>query len=392
MFLTHINLTQFRNFAAQELKFEQPFTILQGPNGAGKTNFLDSICYLATCKSHKSQTDSHSINNEVTSPALSFFEIRGRVQDLAGNEQLLRVFYGPGEGRSIKIFEADGLRQRAVDMMGRLRVILFIPNDTRLLSEGPGLRRRALDITLCQMDKGYFGHLLQYQRLMRERNALLKQLRQLGGGLASSRLEQETAYWNDSLVQEGAKVMQARAGWLRLLSARAQPYHARMTGEKEVLRLEYRPSVRATSSKEEDLAEVTLAEWEDAFANRLRESLSADLTRAATSAGPHRDNVEFRSNGLLLSEFGSRGQQRTAIVAYRLAEVEGIKELCQEAPLLLLDDVLSELDQTRQATVVEAVLKASQVVMTTTDWNQFPRKFLDQAMCWQIKEGKLQPA
>lgn len=392
MFLTQIKLTQFRNFKEQELDFQQPFTVLQGPNGAGKTNFLDSICYLATCKSHKSQTDSHSINSEVASPALSFFEIRGTVQDVAGNEQSLRVFYGPGEGRVFKVFEANGLRQRAVDMMGRLRVILFIPNDTRLLSEGPGLRRRALDITLCQMDKKYFRHLLQYQRLMRERNALLKQLRQQGGGLSSARLEQETAYWNESLVQQGAEVMRARAGWVRLLSGKAQPYHARMTSQKEVLRMEYRPSVRASSSKEEDLAELSLAEWEEAFRSRLQESLASDLARAATSAGPHRDNVEFRSNDLLLSEFGSRGQQRTAIVAYRLAEVEGIRERCQEAPLLLLDDVMSELDQTRQGTVVEAVLKASQVVMTTTDWNQFPRKFLDQATCWQVREGMLQPA
>ncbi len=391
MFLTQLKLTQFRNFAAQELAFDRPFTVLQGPNGAGKTNFLDAICYLATCKSHKSQTDPHSIHREVPSPALAFFEIRGTVRDAAGHEQVLRVFYGPGQadGRDRKILEADGLRRRAMDMMGRLRVILFIPNDTRLLSEGPGVRRRALDITLCQIDRTYFDHLLQYQRVMRERNALLKQLRQAGPGLPAGRLGQETAYWNEALVRHGAHVMQVRAHWLQRLAARAQPYQAQMTGGQEVLGLEYKPSVRI--AKAEALAEVSRADWEEAFAHRLQELLTADLARAATGAGPHRDNVEFRSNDLLLSEYGSRGQQRTAIVAYRLAEVEGIAEQCREAPLLLLDDVMSELDQTRQATLVEAVHQACQVIMTTTAWEQFPREFLDAATCWKVRDGILQP-
>ncbi len=393
MFLTRLKLTQFRNFAEQELVFDRPFTVLQGPNGAGKTNFLDSICYLATCKSHKSQTDSHSINRAASSPALSFFEIQGTVRDPDGYEQALRVFYGPGQtdDRERKILEADGLRRRAMDMMGRLRVILFIPNDTRLLSEGPSVRRRALDITLCQTDKTYFGDLLQYQRVMRERNALLKRLRQQGNGVGGKRLTQETAYWNEALVHHGAKVMQARAGWLRLLAAKAPSYQAQMTGGMEELGLTYKPSVRATPSHVEDLAEVSRADWEEAFVRRLQESLATDLTRAATGVGPHRDNVEFRSNGLLLSEYGSRGQQRTAIVAYRLAEAAGIEERCQEAPLLLLDDVMSELDPMRQATVVETVHKANQVIMTTTDWDQFPQIFLESAACWTVRDGALQP-
>ncbi len=393
MFLTRLELTQFRNFAAQELAFDRPFTVLQGPNGAGKTNFLDAVCYLATCKSHKSQTDAHSVSREVPSSALAFFDIRGRVRDAAGHEQLLRVFYGPGQtnGKARKILEADGLRRRAMDMMGRLRVILFIPQDTRLLSEGPGVRRRALDITLCQIDRAYFGALLQYQRVMRERNALLKRLRQEGRSPADGRLVQDTAYWDASLVGHGAQVMQARARWLRLLATRAQPFHDRMTGGREVLGLAYRPSVRAADAQAEDLGEVSRADWETAFARRLQESVATDLARATTGAGPHRDNVEFRSNDLLLGEYGSRGQQRTAIVAYRLAEVAGIAERCREAPLLLLDDVMSELDPTRQATVVEAVPKTSQVIMTTTAWDQFPRDFLAEAACWKVRGGRLQP-
>ncbi len=394
MFLTHLKLTQFRNFTEQEVTFDQPFTVLQGPNGAGKTNFLDSICYLATCKSHKSQTDSHSINSEVKSAALSFFEIRGTVRYPAGHEQSLRVFYGPGqtEGKDRKLLEADGLRQRAMDMMGRLRAILFIPNDTRLLSEGPSVRRRALDITLCQVDREYFGALLQYQRVMRERNALLKLLRQKAGALPAMRLEQETAYWNESLARWGAKVMQTRATWLQLLATEAQTYHAQMTGQAEVLDLVYRPSIRVDAAQDRELAEVPEVAWQEAFTHRLQESLSSDLMRANTSSGPHRDNVEFRSNDLLLSEFGSRGQQRTAIVAYRLAEVAGIKARCQEAPLLLLDDVLSELDQTRQGTVVAAVQESSQVIMTTTAWKQFPTEFLKNATRWEVRDGTLQPA
>lgn len=393
MFLAQLRLTQFRNFRSQELEFERPITVLQGPNGAGKTNFLDSVCYLATCKSHKSQTDPHSIHSDAPAGSLAYFEIRAAVRDSRGDTQDLRVFFGPGQadGRPRKLLEANGARQRAVDMMGRLRVILFIPQDTQLLSGGPGLRRRALDIALCQIDRAYFAQLLQYQQVLRERNALLKQLR-LRGNLSAVQVEQETGYWDDALVRTGAAVMSARASWLELLAHGARPYHARMTENREELSLDYRPSVRLAGELSVNPASASVSDWEAAFQTRLQESLADDLGRASTGAGPHRDNVDFRSNSLSLSEYGSRGQQRTAIVAYRLAEVGGVAERSGAAPVLLLDDVMSELDAARQATVVDAVRRVDQVIMTTTDWEQFPGDFLDEASLWNLREGLLQPA
>ena len=390
MFLSRLQLTQFRNFLQLDLALDQPFTVLQGPNGAGKTNLLDAICFLATSRSHKSQADSQSVHAGAASDALSFFEIAGTVVDDAGAVQNLRVFYGPrhAPGKESKILEGNGERLRALDLMGRLRAILFIPNDTRLIAEGPGVRRRALDITLCQIDRQYFRSLLRYQRILRERNALLKNLRADPVAVAPARLEEETAFWNRALARHGAQVMRARAQWLQLLAAQAAPYHAQMTQGQERLALTYRPSVRLPDA---DLTQADASVWESAFAGKLQETLPRDFARAQTSTGPHRDDFEFRSNDLLLSDFGSRGQQRTAIVAYRLAEAEGIRTRCREAPLLLLDDVMSELDETRRGTVVEAVQTLDQVIMTTTDWDHYPRRFLAQAACWKVRSGALQP-
>lgn len=397
MFLSHLHLTWFRNFQGLDLPLEQPLTVLQGPNGAGKTNLLDSICYLATSRSHKSQSDAQSVHVGIQADAIPYFEIAGKVVDRNGLAQTLRVYYGPREvqGQVAKMLQADGTRLRAVDLMGRLRAVLFIPADTSLIADGPGIRRRHLDITLCQIDRVYFQALLRYQRILRERNALLKNLR-AAGQFASSRVEQEMHFWDGELVRLGGMVISQRAQWLQVLEEKARPYHTQMTLGQEQLDLAYRPSVRPPGSRRtetaRDWAGIKAEEWQENFTRRLQETLSTDLARAATSVGPHRDDFDFRSNDLPLGKFGSRGQQRTAIVAYRLAEVEGIRARCQEAPLLLLDDVMSELDQTRQGMVVKAIRALDQVIVTTTDWTHYPDDFLDQAARWKVRAGTVQPA
>ncbi len=397
MFLSRLQLTHFRNFHHLDLRLDQPFTILQGPNGAGKTNLLDSICYLATSRSHKSQTDAQSIAADVSRDSIPYFQIEGLVRNGAGSDQILRVYFGPRElrGRVSKVLQVNGERLTARNLMGRLRAVLFIPEDTRLVSEGPGVRRRYLDITLCQVDRAYFDALLQYQKVLKNRNALLKQLRASGYGADSFRVGDETRFWDESLIQYGVEVTHRRAQWLQQLVGIARSYHARMTHDQEYLDLVYRPSIRPRGSPEakwQEPAGITLEEWRASFSQRLQDSLQRDLGRSATSVGPHRDDFLFRSNDLLLGEFGSRGQQRTAVIAYRLAEVEGIRQQCQEAPLLLLDDVMSELDEIRRHTVVEAIDALDQVIMTTTDWSHYSDDFLGQATCWKVRNGTLTPA
>ncbi len=394
MFLSQLQLTHFRNFQHLDLAFARPFTVLQGPNGAGKTNLLDAICYLATSRSHKSQTDTQSIAASVSRESIPYFQIEGHVQDRTGLPQRLRVYYGPRElrGRVMKVLQVNGERMTARNLMGRLRAVLFIPEDTRLVAEGPGVRRRYLDITLCQVDQAYFDALLQYQKVLKQRNALLKKLRAAGQGADSTRVAAETRFWDESLIRYGAEVTYRRAQWLQQLVEIARAYHARMTHNREYLDLVYRPSIRPRGSQDpkwQEPAGISLAEWQAAFDQRLQDARWRDLGQSATSVGPHRDDFLFRSNDLLLSEFGSRGQQRTAVIAYRLAEVEGIRQQCREAPLLLLDDVMSELDEVRRTTVVEAIRVLDQVIMTTTDWSHYTDEFLGQASCWKVRNGTL---
>ncbi len=397
MFLSRLQLTHFRNFHYLDLAFDRAFTVLQGPNGAGKTNLLDAVCYLATSRSHKSQTDAQSIATDVSRESIPYFQIEGHVQDGAGLSQLLRVYYGPRElrGRVAKILQANGERLPARNLMGRLRAVLFIPEDTRLVSEGPGVRRRYLDITLCQVDRNYFDALLQYQKVLKQRNALLKQLRAAGHVSDTARVTAETRFWDESLIRYGVEVTYRRAQWLQQLVAIARSYHTRMTHDREYLDLVYRPSIRPRGSQDAKWQEpvgITREEWQESFGQRLHDALFRDLGQSATSVGPHRDDFLFRSNDLLLSEFGSRGQQRTAVIAYRLAEVEGIRQQCRESPLLLLDDVMSELDDVRRTTVVEVIRSLDQVIMTTTDWSHYTDDFLGQASCWKVRNGTLVPA
>ena len=350
--------------------------------------------YLTTSRSHKSQSDAQSVAADRPEGTLPYFEIRGRVTDAQAMAQDLRVYFGPRglRGPRVKALQVDGERVRAAQFMGRLRAVLFIPEDTRLVAEGPGVRRRAMDIALCQIDRHYFDSLLQYQKILRARNALLKRLRKSLSTFDSARVEAETHFWNRELVSRGADIMFARVQWLRLLEDTARAHHSRMTGNGEHLELIYRPSVRFP---DEDvlpgLAARTRAEWEARFGARIEETLEGDFAQTVTASGPHRDDVLFRVNGLPLGEIGSRGQQRTAALAYRLAEVEGIRTRCQAYPLLLLDDVMSELDATRRGTVVETIRTLDQVIITTTDWSHYPSAFRDRAACWKVRDGALKP-
>ncbi len=397
MFLSHLQLTRFRNFQHLDLAFAQPFTVLQGPNGAGKTNLLDSICYLATSRSHKTQTDAQSLATEDRHGTIPYFQIEGQVCTGTGVQQRLCVYYGPRalRGQVTKILQVDGERVTARNLMGHLRAVLFIPEDTQLVAAGPGVRRRYLDITLCQVDQDYFDALLQYQKVLKNRNALLKRLQVAGHRTAAPAVRQELRFWDETLIQHGAAVTLRRAHWLQQIVESARSYHTRMTDGREQLDLIYRPAIQPRGSQDakwQNPACITLAEWQTAFGQHLQNALSRDLGQSATSVGPHRDDFLFRSNDLLLGKFGSRGQQRTAVIAYRLAEVERIRQQCREAPLLLLDDVMSELDEIRRTTVVEALEALDQVIMTTTDWSHYTDEFLGQAACWKVCQGTLTAA
>jgi DNA replication and repair protein RecF len=394
MVLQQVELRQFRNFRHVELDFQASCTLVQGPNGAGKTNLLDAICFLALSKSLRSQTDRQSVHDGLDPKEPKYFDLRAKTANSAGRHDL-RVFFGAGRlGPALaKHLFVDGMEVSAAHMLGHLKVVLVEPEDTRLVSDGPKLRRRALDVALCQLDPQYIHHLVQYRKVLATRNALLAQAR--GQTTAPPAFMRQLEFLNEQLAAEGVRVMRQRAAWIQRVSRHAEQAQARLTSSGEVLSVRYRPSARVDFDDKGTTAstgnEAENEEQRSQFRCALEEGLSTELERGFTMAGPHRDDVVFLNDGRSLGKFGSRGQQRTGILAWRLAEAQAIRELTGEFPLLLLDDVMSELDESRRTRVCEAMADAAQVVAVTPDWGHYPKTMKDTAQCLEIRKGVLAP-
>ncbi len=397
MVLRRLELSQFRNFRHVELDFQAPCTLVQGPNGAGKTNLLDAICFLALSKSLRPQTDRQSIHDGLDPKEPKYFNLRAETENAAGTGHVLRVFFGTGRlgPPMAKHLFLDGAEVAAAHMLGHLKVVLVEPEDTRLVSDGPKLRRRALDVTLCQLDALYMHHLVRYRKVLANRNALLAQFR---GRTATppTAFTRQMEFLDAQLAEEGVQVMRRRAVWIQRVSRHAEQVQAQLTANGNVLSVRYRPSAAVDFENGEGTTEASDdAENETQrrqFRCTLEEAQSTELERGFTLVGPHRDDMVFLNDGRSLGKFGSRGQQRTGILAWRLAEAQAIRELTGEFPLLLLDDVMSELDASRRIRVCEAMAEASQVVAVTPDWGHYPPAMRDTAQCLEIHEGVLAPA
>ena len=396
MVLRRLELRQFRNFRHVELDFTEPCTLVQGPNGAGKTNLLDAICFLALSKSLRSQTDRQSVHDGLDPKEPKYFDLRAEAENSAGGRHDLRVFFGAGRlGPTMaKHLFLDGIEVAATRMLGHLKVVLVEPEDTRLVSDGPKLRRRALDVALCQLDPQYLHHLVQYRKVLATRNALLAQSRGQTTPPPAGFMRQ-LEFLDQQLAVEGVQVMQRRAAWIQRVSRHAEEVQARLTSSSDALAVRYRPSAAVDFSDGEKAPAADHAPADEGHQRQFRDALEAvldtELERGFTMAGPHRDDVVFLNDGRSLGKFGSRGQQRTGILAWRLAEAQAIRELTGEFPLLLLDDVMSELDESRRTRVCEAMAEASQVVAVTPDWGHYPETMRDAAKCLEIHEGVLAP-
>ena len=397
MVLRRLELKQFRNFRHLELDFQAPCTLVQGPNGAGKTNLLDAICFLALSKSLRSQTDRQSVHDGLGPKEPQYFDLRAETEDAAGTGHVLRVFFGAGRlGPAMaKHLFLDGIEVAASRMLGHLKVVLVEPEDTRLVSDGPKRRRRALDVTLCQLDARYMHHLVRYRKVLATRNALLAQWRGRSATPPPA-FTRQMEFLDKQLAAEGVQVMRRRAAWIQRVSRHAEQAQARLTANGDPLSVRYRPSATVDFEDGEGVSETDNDVEDEALRTQFRcaleEALGTELERGFTMAGPHRDDVVFLNDGRSLGKFGSRGQQRTGVLAWRLAEAQAIRELTGEFPLLLLDDVMSELDESRRARVCEAMAEASQVVAATPDWGHYPQAMRASAQCLEIREGVLAPA
>jgi len=403
VFLRHLSLTNFRNYARLELDFPTRVVILQGGNGQGKTNLLEAIYYLAITRSPHADNDRQLINWLAYREELPFARLVAEVEYDDGPRSIeitLMQAQGSPETSTPTIlrrsFKVNGIKQRAIDMVGQMQVVLFLPEDIDLVSGPPARRRRYLDTTICQIDAYYCRHLQQYNRVLTQRNSLLRILRDRGED------PQQLAFWDEKLVEWGSYLIARRRQIMESMNQCVEHIHPDLTGNNEHLRLCYKPSVviedqevlnqelstslyqQATVSQEE------VQRIEGRFADQLQRDKAQEIARGITLHGPHRDDICFMADGVDMRIYGSRGQQRTVALSLKFAEVDLMREETSGTPILLLDDVLSELDALRRNCLLDMVGDAKQVVITTTDMHLFPRELLNRTNLWRVKEGCIQ--
>jgi DNA replication and repair protein RecF len=404
MYLKHLALTNFRNYTRLELDLPARIHILQGENAQGKTNLLEAIYYLATTKSPLASSDQHLVNWAVDHEIIPHANVRG-VFVREEKERTIEITLvkerktedDPTKTVLRKRIHLDGVPRRALDVVGQLNVVLFLPQDIDLVDGPPVGRRRYLDITLCQVDSRYCRSLSQYNRVVTQRNALLRRIRDGQAGIV------ELDYWDEQASKLGADVLSRRLWAVRELGREGEGIHRSLTGGDAQFLLGYKSSLARQETALKELPLCGEAEGADkcevqdvlylekAFGHAYQSLRSEEVSRGVTLVGPHRDDLCFLVNGVDMTIFGSRGQQRTVALALRFAETAFMYQQSGEMPILLLDDVISELDQNRRRFLLEAISKVQQVIITTTDLDYYSREFLDAALLWCVKTGTVVP-
>lgn len=360
MHLESLRIEKFRCLNYFDTALPQGRILIVGDNAQGKTSLLEAIYYLVTGRSFRTRYDNECLPwQEEDAAAL----IRGNVLRDQGERCRLTLTLGPGW----KNVMVDGKKlERLADLWGKLRAVIFTPDDLELIKGGPGARRRFLDVTLGQIEPAYLYHLQRYQYALRQRNAALKQNE---AGLNTLRAEINP--WTSQVAEHGAHILLARSRLVEALEPRAaRLYHAvarhpERDEQPESFRLVYQNALRLNALPEE-------TELTNRFRDILEKDLEEDRRRGQTGTGPHRDDFLLLLNGKNARDFASQGQARSAALALRLAEGQEMEAETGEAPLLLLDDLASELDHHRKRNVLYLPLSAKQTFLTTTRREDFP--------------------
>jgi len=401
MHLRHLALTNFRNYIRLELDLPLGVTIVQGGNAQGKSNLLEAIVFLATGKSPRASSDSELVNWLVKDEPYPFARAAAEVVREDRVEQIdITLLPNKGNGRFRKQVRINAVNKRAMDLVGIMLTVLFRPEDVDLVSGSPSQRRRYLDIALCQMEPTYCRALSHYQKVLTQRNALLRHLAERGGDAG-----EQLRYWDEKLVESGSLVVARRLWLLHELEQEAALLHLDLSGGVERLHLRYLPSFdpgqqspprrtsysRTGTGPERGVVYAALSQEQvrASFLAHLHAGRSRDLAAGMTLIGPHRDDLGFYLGERNLRAYGSRGQQRTAALASKLAEVAIMTRVSGESPILLLDDVMSELDATRRRMLLEVIPTVKQTIVTTTDWDDFADDLLPQAHRLEVREGRV---
>lgn len=369
----HINkllLTDYRNYHTLHLAFENRVNVFIGENAQGKTNVMEAIYVLAMARSHRTSKDKELIRWEQP-----FARVEGALTNRYGAMKMEMMF--SSRGKKVKL---NGLeKKRLSDYIGACTIVMFAPEDLALVKGSPQLRRRFLDMEMGQIYTVYLYYLSQYYKILKQRNQWLKQVQQKQTAFDESMWHVLT----EQLVNAGAEVVFKRYGFLRKLEGWARPVHTEISRGEEILTLQYESTIKTA---EEDGLETIRS----VFFDQLDELKEQETRRGTTVVGPHRDDLIFLVNGRNVQTYGSQGQQRTTALSVKLAEIELIHEKTGEYPILLLDDVLSELDDHRQTHLLNSIQGKVQTFVTTTSVEGIHHEMMKQASMFEVTNGNIQ--
>ncbi|AFY40004.1 DNA replication and repair protein RecF [[Leptolyngbya] sp. PCC 7376] len=376
MYLKSLHLRNFRNYREQYIDFTAQKTILIGNNAQGKSNLLEAVELLSTLKTHRTSRDADLVLQPESSGSL-----QAVISREYGDSELNAVLRT--KGRRTLVLNGETVR-RQMDALGILNSVQFSCLDLDLVRGGPDYRRNWIDGLLVQLEPLYAHISQQYQQVLRQRNALLKRIRKLtqeGVSLSSDAL-QELQLWDLQLAAAGSRVTRRRSRSLARLIPLAQKWHREISSHTENLVITYSPNVVWTEDEPESV--------QQAFLEKIEQRRTAEKHQGSSMVGTHRDEIEFEINGTPARFYGSQGQQRTLVLALKLAELQLIEEVVGEPPLLLLDDVLAELDPSRQNQLLDTIQSRFQTIITTTHLNSFDANWLKHAQILTVEQGHLQ--
>jgi DNA replication and repair protein RecF len=397
MRLLRLHLDQFRCYSHLDLPIPPGGLRLYGENASGKTSLLEAIYMLSTTRSPRASVERELIrfDPDVDYGLPPYARIAGRHTIDHGEHSIeLALTMDASDGAATrKRIKIDGQPRRAIDTVGRLKVVLFQPEDLELVLGSPSVRRRYLDILLATLEPIYLRTLSQYGRILEQRNSLLRSLRDRGGRGAGDLTQLE--YWDSELLTRAAYLVALRVRSLGQLRQPLAERFARLSGHSEpTLTVCYDTSLELTDGQLEQIEGSSLADAQRILQHALERALETRRTeefrRAVTVLGPHRDDFRLTLDGRDLSAFGSRGQQRLGVVALKLAELQTVRDVSGELPVLLLDDVLSELDEVRRAQLLALLGRAGcQTIVTATDQALLEVNGLDDLPMYQVVAGEV---
>lgn len=389
-----LSLTNFRVFQRLEIEFSEHLNLFIGQNAQGKTTILEAIHFLSLLTSPLAGSDRETVNFLTLTEEIPVGRITADIERAGKRHRLeMRLILNgnrDGNQKLRKELLIDGVQRRLYDSVGFFNSILFLPQMTRIIEDGPDERRRYLDQTLSQTTPGYVRALSNYLKGVSRRNALLKQLAESGGD------QDQLLYWDELLAENGSEIIFRRIQAVNEIHTLAGDHHRALTDGKESMNIIYQPSLQFFPSNDGQERAGTptpdIGTIKEKFLHQLKMKRREEIARGVTTIGPHRDDLQFSVNGVDMGVYGSRGQIRTVVMAMKFAEKDWFIAKSGELPVMLLDETLAELDTNRRSDLLKTLENGGQAVLTTADLELFEQDFIRRCEVWQVAQGGITKA